>query len=155
MTDTTMTTDVREIASAHMHMEGPLLPILHAVQARYGHVPEAAIPVIADVVNLTRAEVFGTFSFYHDFRSAPAGQHVLKICRAEACQSRGGRALESAASKRLGADMGTTTNDGKVTLEAVYCLGLCALAPAVTIDEKVHGRVDEARLAHLIDDCVS
>lgn len=140
----------REIATAHLHLEGPLLPILHAVQEAMGYVPEPAIPVIADVLNLTRAEVYGVVTFYHDFRQEPAGRHVLKLCRAEACQSMGGRALQAHAEQLIG-EMGSTSGDGSVTLEPVYCLGLCAQSPAVMIDNEVHGRVSDQRLTALVE----
>lgn len=140
---------VREIAQAHLSLEGPLLPILHAVQHEFGYVPEDIIPVIADELNLTRAEVFGVVGFYHDFRKAPAGRHVLKFCRAEACQSVGGRELQAQAEALIGG-MGATSSDNRVTLEPVYCLGLCAMAPAVMVDGQVHGRVDGERLTEIV-----
>ena len=122
--------------AAQLHLEGPLLPIFHALQEAYGHVPQAALSRIAEALNLTRAEVHGVMSFYHDFRSAPAGRHVLKICRAEACQSMGGAALADRLLAKLGLDWHGTTPDGKVTVEPVYCLGLCACAPAAMVDTK-------------------
>lgn len=140
---------VREIVAEHAGVEGPLLPILHAVQAAFGHVPEAAIPVIADELNLTRAEVYGVVTFYHDFRRAPAGRHVVKLCRAEACQSMGGDALAAAAEEQLGVRLGATRGDGRVTLEAVYCLGLCATAPSGMVDGRVLGRLDADAIARI------
>jgi formate dehydrogenase subunit gamma len=131
----------RELVAEHAALEGPLLPILHAVQEAYGHVPEAAVPVIADALNLTRAEVWGVVTFYHDFRSAPAGRHVVKMCRAEACQSMGAEALIDYAERRLGVSLGETSPDGRVTLEAVYCLGLCATAPSALVDGRPVGRI--------------
>ena len=136
----------RAIVAEHSGREGPLLPILHAVQHAFGHVPSAAVPVIAEALNLSRAEVHGVVTFYHDFRQEPAGRHVLKICRAEACQSMGAEALVAHAEERLGIACGHTTADGAVTLEPVYCLGLCATAPSVMIDGRVAGRLDEAKL---------
>lgn len=118
------------ICEAHRGLEGPLLPILHAVMADLGHIPEAAIAPIAKALNISRAEVHGVITFYHDFREEPAGRTVLRICRAEACQSMGGKAIEDAARAALGIDWHGTTPDGAVTLEPVYCLGLCACAPA-------------------------
>lgn len=141
---------VRTICAQHAGLEGPLLPILHAVQAEFGHVPEAAIPTIADALNTTRAEVHGVVTFYHDYRAAPAGQHVLKMCRAEACQSMGSESLVTRAEDRLGAKCGSTSADGRVTLEAIYCLGLCATAPAAMIDGRIVGRLDAAKLDKLL-----
>jgi formate dehydrogenase subunit gamma len=141
---------VAEIVTAHQGMEGPLLPILHEVQAAFGHVPQAALPQIAEALRMTRAEVHGVMTFYHDFRAAPAGKHVLKLCRAEACQSMGADRVAAHAQARLGVDWHETTPDGRVTLEPVYCLGLCACAPAAMVDGRVVGRVDEARVDALI-----
>ena len=123
---------VGEILRAHDGMEGPLLPILHAVQAAFGYVPRDALPVMAQHLNLTRAEVHGVMSFYHDFREDPAGRHVLKLCRAEACQSMGADRIAARAKGALGIEWHETTQDGAVTLEPVFCLGLCACAPAAS-----------------------
>ncbi|NKN37006.1 formate dehydrogenase subunit gamma [Agrobacterium sp. a22-2] len=131
-------------------LEGPLLPILHEIQHTFGYVPEAAKPVIAEALNLSRAEVHGVVSFYHDFRDHPSGRHVLKLCRAEACQSVGGDALAVSAKSKLGIDWHGTTADGAVTLEPVYCLGLCACAPAAMLDDELHGRLDADCLGDLI-----
>ena len=141
---------VQDILTAHLGMEGPLLPILHAVQAEFGHVPQDALPVIAKSLNLSRAEVHGVMSFYHDFREEPAGRHVVKLCRAEACQSMGADRVAAHARKVLGVDWHGTTADRAVTLEPVFCLGLCACAPAAMVDGKLVGRVDEARIDALI-----
>jgi formate dehydrogenase subunit gamma len=130
--------------------EGPLLPILHALQEEFGYIDEAAEPLIAEALNITRAEVHGVITFYHDFRRAPAGRHVLKLCRAEACQAAGGDPLAAHAEARLGVPMGTTVPDGSVTLEPVYCLGLCAVAPSAMLDGRVVGRLDQARLDGLL-----
>ncbi|HTW28174.1 MAG TPA: formate dehydrogenase subunit gamma [Acetobacteraceae bacterium] len=130
---------------------GALLPLLHALQAAFGHIPEAAIPMLAAALNLSRAEVHGVVSFYHDFRHTPPGRHVLKLCQAEACQSMGCRDLAAAAEQRLGVTLGGTTPDGRVTLEAVYCLGLCATAPAAMLDGAVAGRLTTSRLDALLD----
>jgi formate dehydrogenase subunit gamma len=130
--------------------EGPLLPILHALQAEFGYIDEAAEPLIAEALNITRAEVHGVITFYHDFRREPAGRHVLKLCRAEACQAAGGDPLAAHAEARLGLPMGTTAADGSVTLEAVYCLGLCAVAPSAMLDDRVVGRLDRERLDVLL-----
>jgi formate dehydrogenase subunit gamma len=136
-------------------LEGALLPILHAMMAEFGFLPDAAVPLIAERLNLSRAEVHGTISFYHDFRRAPAGRHVLKLCRAEACQARGGRAAEAEAERRLGVAMGQTRADGQVSLEAVYCLGLCASGPAALLDEKPIARLTGERLANVLAEALS
>ena len=122
-------------------LPGALLPILHAVQDALGYVPRDAVPLIANVLNLSRADVHGVVTFYHYFRSAPCGRHVMQICRAESCQAMGAVALEAHAKATLGVDWHETTRDGAVTLEPVYCLGNCALSPAVMIDGAPHGRV--------------
>ena len=121
---------------------GALLPILHAVQTALGYIPEAAIAGIAQGLNLTRAEVHGVVSFYHYFRTQPAGRHIVYVCRAEACQALGARALEAHAKKKLGIDFHETTADGAITLEPVYCLGNCGCGPSVLIDaDDLHARV--------------
>jgi len=136
----------REIAERLKVMEGPLLPILHAFNERFGFVSNEAIVLVADVLNLTRAEVQGVFGFYHDFRREPAGRHVVKVCRAEACQSMGSEALAARLERALGISFGDTTQDRRVTLEEVYCLGNCALSPNVMIDGELYGRADEAKV---------
>jgi formate dehydrogenase subunit gamma len=138
------------ILRAHEGAEGPLLPILHDVQAAFGHIPRDALPLIAEGLNLTRAEVHGVMSFYHDFREDPAGRHVLKLCRAEACQAMGADRVADHARGVLGIDWHQTTRDGAVTLEPIFCLGLCACAPAAMVDGRLVGRVDEARVEALI-----
>lgn len=130
-------------------LEGPLLPILHGVQEEFGYVPREALPVIAEALNLSKADVYGVATFYHDFRREPAGRHVLKLCRAEACQSMGGDALHETLQRLLGIGFGETATDGSVTLEATYCLGLCACSPAAMLDGEVIGRLDEARITEL------
>ena len=145
-----VTSRVGEILTAHKGMEGALLPILHAIQAEFGHVPQAALPIIAQDLDLSKAEVHGVMSFYHDFRENPAGQHVLKLCRAEACKSVGADRVAAHAQKALGIEWHETTRDGKITLEPVFCLGLCACAPAALVDGKLVGRVDEAKLDGII-----
>lgn len=127
-----------------------MLPILHALQEAFGCVPEAAVPMVAEALNLSRAEVHGVVTFYHDFRREPGGRHILKLCRAEACQAAGGDALAARAVARLGIPMGTTAPDGSVTLEPVYCLGLCATAPSAMIDGRIVGRLDQRRLDGLL-----
>jgi len=138
------------LIAEHRDLEGPLLPILHAFQEAFGYIDAAAPPLIAQALNLSRAEVHGVVTFYHDFRLAPAGRHVLKLCRAEACQAAGGDALAARAEARLGLAMGATAPDGSVTLEPVYCLGLCATAPSAMLDGRVVGRLDDKRLDALI-----
>ena len=124
---------------------GGLLPLLHAIQDIEGFIPAARIPAIASALNLSRAEVHGVISFYHDFRTAPGGARTVQVCRAEACQAMGSEALAEHVRARLGVDFGETTEDGAVTLEPVYCLGNCACSPSVRIGDRVHGRVDAAR----------
>ena len=144
--------EIREIVAGFTALEGPLLPMLHALQDSYGHIPAAAVPVLAELLNLSRAEIHGVVSFYHDFRDRPAGQHVLKICRAEACQSMGANALAAETLRKLGINWHGTTPDGRVTVEPVYCLGMCACAPAAMLDDKVVGRVDDARMDRLLQE---
>ena len=130
-----------------------LVQVLHAFVDRYGFVSEEAIRQIADELNLSRADVHGVVSFYHDFRTTPPGKHTVKICQAEACQAMGSRELTAHAERKLGIEMHSTSEDGNVSLEPVYCLGNCACSPAVMIDDKVHGRVDAGKLDKLIDAC--
>ncbi len=139
-----------EIIEEHRHLEGSTLVILHALQEAFGYVPEPAIPMIATALNLSRAEIHGVFTFYHDFRREPAGKHVLKLCRAEACQAAGGDALAARAEAKLGVAIGNTTADRRVTLEPIYCLGLCATAPSAMLDGRVVGRLNEQRLDALV-----
>ncbi len=130
-------------------LEGPLLPILHGVQEEFGYVPTEALPVIAEALNLSKAEVHGVVTFYHDYRSQPAGRHVLKLCQAEACQSMGSDAIAAQVKAALGVDFHQTAADGSVTLEPVYCLGLCACAPAAMLDGEVIGRLDADTIAEI------
>jgi formate dehydrogenase subunit gamma len=130
---------------------GALLPILHALQDEFGYIDEAAVPLIADALNISRAEVHGVISFYHDFRHAPPGRHVLKMCRAEACQSMGCEKVIRHVEGRLGIQLGETTEDGSFTVDQVFCLGLCALSPAVMLDGKPYGRVSSEVADSLID----
>jgi formate dehydrogenase subunit gamma len=130
-------------------LEGPLLPILHGIQDEFGYVPGESLPVIADLLNLSRAEVHGVVTFYHDYRNHPAGRHVLKLCRAEACQSMGGDALAAKLQQLLGIGFHETTQDGAVTLEPVYCLGLCACAPSAMLDGEVIGRLDAEKIEEI------
>ena len=142
---------IAAIVERHRHRDGPLIEVLHDVQADFGCIPSGAVAVIARALNLSRAEVHGVVTFYHHFRTRPPGRHVLQICRAESCQAAGGRAIENHAQKRLGVGFGETTPDGRLTLEAVYCLGLCACSPAAMLDDEVHGRLTPERLDALID----
>jgi formate dehydrogenase subunit gamma len=139
-----------QIIAEHKDREGPLLPILHALQDAFGYIDQTAEPMIADALNISRAEVHGVFSFYHDFRSEPAGRHVLKLCRSEACQAAGGDALAARAQARLGIAFGGTTADGRITLEPVYCLGLCSVSPSAMIDGRIVARLDDKKLDALV-----
>jgi formate dehydrogenase subunit gamma len=141
---------VAEILTAHQGREGALLPILHDVQAAFGHIPQETLPQIAKGLNISKAEVHGVVSFYHDFREHSAGAHVVKLCRAEACQAVGGDRVAAHGKAALGVDWHGTTPDGRVTLEPVFCLGLCACGPAAMVDGRLVGRVDEARLDGLL-----
>ena len=140
-----------EIIAAYAGQEGATLPILHALQQTFGYVPPPAIPQIAEALNLTRAEVHGIASFYHDFRRTPPGRHVLRLCRAEACQSLGADGLAAEVRARLDVDWHDTTPDGAVTLEPVFCLGLCAVGPSGMLDGKPLGRLDPARVEAALD----
>lgn len=140
----------RERIEALRDVPGATLPMLNALQEEFGYVDEEAIPIIADVLNLSRAEIVGVVHFYHDYRHAPPGRHIFKVCHAEACQSMGCEALVEYLEQRLGVAVGETTLDGSITLDAVYCLGNCALSPAVMIDGNLHGRVTPERANTLI-----
>jgi formate dehydrogenase subunit gamma len=140
-----------EVIAAHSAGEGPLLPLLHALQDEFGCVPEAAVPMVAQALNLSRAEVHGVVTFYHDYHRAPSGEHVVRLCQAEACQSMGSRELARHVQSRLGVALGETTGDGRVTTQAVYCLGLCATAPSAMIDGRVVGRLTPARMDALLE----
>jgi formate dehydrogenase subunit gamma len=132
-------------------LRGALLPILHALQDEFGYIDKAAIPLIAEALNLSHAEVHGAISFYHDFRHDPAGKHILKVCRAEACQSMGCESMIRHVENKLGVQLGETTEDRSFTVDAVYCLGNCALSPAVMLDGKLYGRVSREVADFLID----
>jgi formate dehydrogenase subunit gamma len=137
------------IIEARKSAPGALLPILHALQHAFGYIDRAAVPMIAEALNLSRAEVHGVISFYHDFRQAPPGERVLKLCRAESCQAMGCEALVSHLATRHGVAMDATTPDGRLTVETVYCLGNCGLSPAALVDGELFGRVDAALLDRL------
>ncbi|MBS0519383.1 MAG: formate dehydrogenase subunit gamma [Proteobacteria bacterium] len=138
-----------DIIRRHDGREGALLPILHDVQAAFGCVPAEAVPFIAQALNLSRAEVHGVVSFYHDFRDHPPGRHVLKLCRAEACQSMNGEALAERILRHFGLEWGGTTPDGRLTIEATYCLGLCACAPSAMLDGEPMARLDDTSIASI------
>lgn len=130
---------IQEIIAAHQALEGAALPILHALQGEFGYVPEEALAPLAQALNISRAEIHGVVSFYHDFRRAPAPAHVVKVCRAEACQAVGGRAFEAEVSAKL-------AGRADVAVEAIYCLGLCACGPAAMVDGELMGRASAARI---------
>lgn len=138
------------IVEALKGLEGPLLPILHGIQHEFGYVPQETLPVIAEALNLSRAEVHGVATFYHDYRSEPAGRHVLRLCQAEACQSMGSDTIAAQVKAALGIDFHQTSADGAVTLEPVYCLGLCACAPSAMLDGEVIGRVDAEAVEEIV-----
>ena len=141
---------LERILAQHAGLPGPLLPILHAVQDELGCIAPAYVARIADALNLSRAEVHGVISFYHDFRTSPPGRAVLKVCQAESCQACGSRELTAHAERTLGSKLGETSPDGAVTIEPVYCLGNCACSPAVLLDGALHGRVTPAALDRLL-----
>lgn len=145
-----ITARTQGVIDALIDLEGPLLPILHGIQAEFGCVPAAALPQVALALNISRAEAHGVATFYHDFRTHPPGRHVLKLCSAEACQAMGGAGIASQVRDALGIGFGETAADGSVTLEPVYCLGLCACAPAAMLDGRVVGRLDAAKAAALV-----
>ena len=145
-----LTETVSAVCAAYDNRPADLIEMLHEIQARLGYVPEGATQLLAQALNLSRAEVHGVISFYHDFHRAPQGRHVVRVCRAEACQAVGCEALANHAETSLGVAFGETRGDGKATLEAVYCLGNCALGPSVTIDGDLHGRVDAQRFDALM-----
>ena len=141
---------VRRIVADLKDRPGPLIEVLHAVQGALGYVPADAVPIVAEALNLSRAEVHGVVTFYHFFRETPPGKHTVHICRAEACQSMGANALVAHAKKRLGVDFHETTPDGVFSLEQVFCLGNCALSPAAMIDGDLYGRVTPERFDQLV-----
>ena len=143
---------VEAVVQEHAGQIGALMPVLHGVQQRMGYIPSEAIAMIARALNLSRAEVHGVMHFYHDFRSEPAGDHVIQLCRAEACQAMGARTLEAHVKARLQVDYGQTTADGRFTLDPVYCLGNCACTPSMRIDDAIHARVTPERFDQLLDE---
>lgn len=148
--DTEISETVNTIVEAGRNMAGALLPILHEIQYALGYIPPGSVSIIAEGLNLSRAEVHGVISFYHHFRSEPAGRHVVQICRAEACQAVGARALEAHIETSLDVKVGETTTDGNVTVEPVYCLGNCACGPSVQVGDEIYARVNPERFDALI-----
>ena len=144
----------RERIEDLQHLPGALLPMLHALQEEFGYIDEAAVPLLAEVLNVSRADVHGVISFYHDFRRTPPGRHVLRICRAESCQSMGSNPLIEHVEKRLGVKLGETTADRSFTVEPVYCLGNCALSPAIMLDGQPYGRVSAGVADALIENAL-
>lgn len=144
-------TQIRRLATDHAKAEGALLPILHAVQSAMGYLPPETAPIVADVLNISRADVHGVITFYHLFRTTKPGTRTLYVCRSEACQSMGANALADHIRNKLGIDWHETTDDGRVSLEPIYCLGNCACAPAVMVDTTLHGRVTASRLDEILD----
>ncbi|HEX7928736.1 MAG TPA: formate dehydrogenase subunit gamma [bacterium] len=143
--------DVSVLIADLVSQPGALLPILHRVQEHLGYVPAEAVPVIAKALNLSRAEVHGVVTFYHEFREAPAGAHVFKVCQAEACQAMGSEQVTQHLERRLRTKLGETRADHKFTLEPIYCLGLCSLSPAAMVDGALVGRATAERLDTLVD----
>ena len=146
---------VTDTVAALEGQRGALLPILHAIQETLGCVPREAVPVLAERLNLSRADVHGVVTFYHDFRAEPAGRTAVKICRAEACQAVGSGRLVDHVRDRYGMELGETRGDGALTVDQVFCLGNCALGPTVQVGDRLHGRVDAAKLTSLIDSAMA
>ena len=149
MSDEAMMARVQALVDAHRGQPGSLMPLLHAVQEALGHVPPDAVRIIAKGLNLSRAEVHGVITYYHFFRQAPAGRHVVQVCRAESCQALGADALMAHAERVFACKAHTTRADGAVTLEPVYCLGMCASSPAIQIDDRLHARMTPQKLERL------
>ena len=147
--------EAREIIAHHAARKGGLMEALHGLQHAFGYIPAESYDLLANAFNLSRAEVYGVKSFYHDFRSAPAGQHIIQICQAESCQARGSRALTQHVQDKLGITLGQTSHDGHFTLQAVYCLGNCAVSPNITLDGTAHGRMSEDRFDKLLKKATS
>ena len=141
---------VLAVIAERKNAAGPLLPVLHGIQDALGYVPPDAVPLVADALNLSRADVHGVISFYHYFRNTPPGRHVIYVCRAESCQSMNGTALEAHVKSRLGVGFHETTSDGQFTVEPVYCLGNCACSPAVMVDGDLYGRVSPRRFDDIV-----
>ena len=148
--ETTAQQVARQALARYEGQPGNLLPLLHAIQHALGHIPDSTVPVLAQALQLSRAEIHGVISFYAHFRSQPAGRVVLEVCRAESCQAMGGERLAEHARQKLGCDFHATSADGQVTLEPVYCLGLCAQSPAVMINGQPHARMTPEKLDRLL-----
>ena len=146
---------VTAIINLYKEIPGPLLIILHAVQAELDCIPSGVVPLIAEGLNLSRAEIHGVISFYHFFRTRPAGRYIVQICRAESCQAMGSRQLEVHAKNTLGVDYHETTEDGLITLEPVYCLGNCACSPAVRVGDQIHAHVRAESFNTIISELAS
>jgi formate dehydrogenase subunit gamma len=142
----------KAIIAEHAGLEGPMLPILHGLQEEFGCVSAAAVPLIAEALNLTRAEVHGVVTFYHDFRRESCAPHLLQLCRAEACQSMGSEALAAAVLTKLGVGWHGTTRDGELTVEPVYCLGLCATSPSALLDGEPLGRLNLDKITEALEE---
>jgi formate dehydrogenase subunit gamma len=140
----------RAICADHAQTKGALLPLLHALQHAFGYVPDDAVPIVAEALNISRADVHGVITFYHDFRREPAGRHVLKLCRSEACQARGAARTIATLEAKLEVTLGATTRDGRVTVEPIYCLGLCASGPAALLNGEPLARLEGPRLDALV-----
>ena len=143
---------IQGLIAQHKGLPGALLPLLHAIQDEIGYVPEESYLSISKALALSVAEVHGVVTFYHHFRSHPAGKHILQICRAESCQAMGSEKLEASIKAKLGIDYHQTTLDGAITLEPIYCLGNCACSPSVMMDDEVYGRMDSQKVAELISE---
>ncbi len=139
------------IIAARASEPGATLPILHDLQNAFGYIPAEAVPLVAHALNLTRAEVHGVVSFYHEYRRHPPGRHILRLCRAEACQALGCESVADHIRSRLNIGWHETTSDGAMTLEPVFCLGLCAIGPAALLDGEPLARLDPARIATALD----
>ena len=146
---------VRSLAAAHQDVPGGLMPALHAIQDALGHVPPDTVPAIAEMFNLSRAEVHGVVSYYHHFRSTPPGKLLVQVCRAEACKSMGADALLEHAKKRLGCDVHGTSADGQYSLEPAFCLGLCASSPSIAVNDDVHARITPALFDDIVEEARS
>jgi formate dehydrogenase subunit gamma len=142
----------KSLAAAHKDVPGGLLPALHDIQDALGHIPPDALPIVAEQFNLSRAEVHGVVSYYHHFRSLPAGRLQVQVCRAEACKSMGADALLEHAKRRLGCDVHGTSADGQYSLEPVFCLGLCASSPSVAVNGEVHARITPALFDEIVEE---
>ena len=149
MSPSTLTT-IETYIESHKAIPGGLMPLLHAIQDDLGYIPEEGYPAISKALNLSVAEVHGVVSFYHHFRTHMPGRHILQVCRAESCQAMGCTALEEHLKSTLGIDYHQTTPDGAITLEPVYCLGNCALSPAVMMDDEIYGRVSAAQIEQMV-----